>query len=152
MHLWTEIRRKVLVDGASKRAICRGYKIGWRALEKILELPEPPGYRQSVEHGYQGSEVTVRRYVAVHRRTIAEVFVPFSQPTGEIPCGKPHRISSLAAWSISESFQVTSLDRGHRTGQEGKTGRAAEELTPAGGLPGSSPVRSARRRPGRCRS
>ena len=35
------------------------------------------------EHGYLGSEITVRRYVAGHRRTSAEVFVPLSQPPGE---------------------------------------------------------------------
>jgi transposase len=35
------------------------------------------------EHGYNGSEITVRRYVGVHRRTSAEVFVPLSQPPGE---------------------------------------------------------------------
>ena len=45
MELWTEIRRKVLVEGVSKREICRDYKVGWRTLEKILEHPEPPGYR-----------------------------------------------------------------------------------------------------------
>ena len=45
MELWTEIRRKVLVEKVSKREICRDYKIGWRTLDKILEHPEPPGYR-----------------------------------------------------------------------------------------------------------
>ena len=35
------------------------------------------------EHGYVGSEITVRRYVATRRRTSAEVFVPLSQPPGE---------------------------------------------------------------------
>jgi transposase len=126
MELWTEIRRKVLVEGVSKRAICRDYGIGWRALDKMLEHPDPPGYRRRDqqgkpklgpftdvideilaadadpstprkqrhtarriferlrdEHGYTGSEVTVRRYVGVHRRTSAEVFVPLSQPPGE---------------------------------------------------------------------
>ena len=45
MELWTEIRRKVLVEKVPKREICRDYKVGWRTLEKILEHPEPPGYR-----------------------------------------------------------------------------------------------------------
>jgi hypothetical protein len=35
------------------------------------------------EHGYVGSEATVRRYVAQHRRVSAEVFIPLSQPPGE---------------------------------------------------------------------
>ena len=37
MELWSEIRRRVLVEGVSKREICRDYKMGWRTLEKILE-------------------------------------------------------------------------------------------------------------------
>ena len=48
MQEWTEIRRKVLVEGASKRSIRRDYGIGWETLGKILANPEPPGYRQSV--------------------------------------------------------------------------------------------------------
>lgn len=46
MQEWTEIRRKVLVEGASKRSICRDYHLGWDTLEKILNNAEPPGYRQ----------------------------------------------------------------------------------------------------------
>jgi transposase len=46
MNEWTEIRRKVLVEGASKRSIRRDYNIGSQALEKILDNAEPPGYRQ----------------------------------------------------------------------------------------------------------
>ena len=45
MNDWTEIRRKVLVEGASKRSICRDYGLGWWTLEKILTHSEPPGYR-----------------------------------------------------------------------------------------------------------
>jgi transposase len=48
MQLWSEIRRKVLVEGVSKREICRDYKMGWRTVDKILEHPEPPGYRSRV--------------------------------------------------------------------------------------------------------
>ena len=48
MEMWTEIRRKVLVEGASKRSIRRDYRISAEALEKILAHAEPPGYRQRV--------------------------------------------------------------------------------------------------------
>jgi len=48
MNEWTEVRRKVLVEGVSKRSIRRDYKIGSAALEKILANSEPPGYRQQV--------------------------------------------------------------------------------------------------------
>ena len=44
MEMWTEIRRKVLVDGASKRSIRRDYRVSARTLEKILVNAEPPGY------------------------------------------------------------------------------------------------------------
>ena len=126
MELWSEIRRKVLVEGVSKRQICREYGVGWWTLEKMLAHAEPPGYRRRLvrgrprlgafvglidgilaadadpstprkqrhtarriferlrdEHGYAGSEVTVRRYVAEQGRRGGEVFVPLSQPAGE---------------------------------------------------------------------
>jgi transposase len=47
MENWAEIRRRVLVDGLSKRAACREYDIHWDTLKKILENPEPPGYRRT---------------------------------------------------------------------------------------------------------
>jgi hypothetical protein len=43
MEQWAEIRRRVLVEGLSKREACREYRVGWRTLEKMLALPEPPG-------------------------------------------------------------------------------------------------------------
>jgi transposase len=48
MEKWAEIRRRVLVDGLSKRAACREYSIHWDTLQKILEHPEPRGYRRAV--------------------------------------------------------------------------------------------------------
>src|ERR1035441_8718982 len=48
MEMWTEIRRKVLVEGASKRSIRRDYRVSARTLEKILANAEPPGYRQRI--------------------------------------------------------------------------------------------------------
>ena len=51
MELWNEIRRQVLVEGVSKRQVCREYGLGWRTLEKMLDYPEPPGYRRRVPRG-----------------------------------------------------------------------------------------------------
>src|SRR5262249_3529401 len=48
MENWAEIRRRVLVDGLSKRAACREYGIHWKTLRKILIHPEPPRYRRSL--------------------------------------------------------------------------------------------------------
>ncbi len=45
MHDWAEIRRRVLVEGLSKRAACREFDLHWSTLEKILDCGEPPGYQ-----------------------------------------------------------------------------------------------------------
>jgi transposase len=47
MEMWRDIRRRVLVEGQSKRGICREYGIHFQTLQKILAHPAPPGYRQS---------------------------------------------------------------------------------------------------------
>ena len=47
MDEWTEIRKRVLIGGASKRAILRETGMHWQTLEKVLAHSEPPGYRQS---------------------------------------------------------------------------------------------------------
>jgi transposase len=49
MEWWTEIRRKVLVGGVSKRQVLRQYGIHWETLEKILAHSSPPGYRMREE-------------------------------------------------------------------------------------------------------
>jgi transposase len=48
MENWAEIRRRVLVDGLSKRAACREYDVHWDTLRKILGHATPPGYRRAV--------------------------------------------------------------------------------------------------------
>ena len=45
MELWSEVRRRVLTGEMSKRAACQHYDIHWQTLQKMLEHPEPPGYR-----------------------------------------------------------------------------------------------------------
>ena len=45
MEQWTEIRRRVLVEGVSRRQILRETGIHWRTLQKILHRNQPPGYR-----------------------------------------------------------------------------------------------------------
>ena len=46
MEQWSEIRRRVLVDGVSRRQILRETGMHWLTLKKVLEHSEPPGYRQ----------------------------------------------------------------------------------------------------------
>jgi transposase len=65
MDEWTEIRRKVLVEGASKRSILRDYGIGHQALAKILARAEPPGY--------QMAEIRRKPVIGPHLATIEEI-------------------------------------------------------------------------------
>jgi hypothetical protein len=44
---WLEIRRRVLVDGVSKRRVCRENQIHWSTLERILQHELPPGRKQT---------------------------------------------------------------------------------------------------------
>ncbi|MBI9019064.1 MAG: SUMF1/EgtB/PvdO family nonheme iron enzyme [Phycisphaerae bacterium] len=46
MEQWAEIRRRVLVEGVSKRQIIRETGMHWQTLDKILSNSSPPGYRQ----------------------------------------------------------------------------------------------------------
>jgi transposase len=45
MDQWAEIRRRVLVDGESKRSVQREFQLHWKTLQKILNQPEPAGYQ-----------------------------------------------------------------------------------------------------------
>jgi len=45
MQQWTDIRRRVLAEGVSKRQILRETGMHWTTLEKILSYSLPPGYR-----------------------------------------------------------------------------------------------------------
>lgn len=46
VHQWNEIRRRVLEEGQSMRAIQRETRLHWKTIRKILDHTEPPGYRQ----------------------------------------------------------------------------------------------------------
>jgi len=46
MDQWAEIRRRVLVEGVSRRQILRETGLHWKTLRKVLEHSRPPGYRQ----------------------------------------------------------------------------------------------------------
>jgi transposase len=150
MEQWSEIRRKVLVEGASKRSICLEFGLGWRTVDKILTHSEPPGYRTTVprgrpklgpfvgvideilaadrdaptkqrhtakriferlrdEHGFTGAEITVRRYVALHHRHSAEVFVPLSHPPGEAQFDFGEATVEIAGDRVKAAFAVMTL-------------------------------------------
>jgi hypothetical protein len=44
--LWKAIRRRVLIDGASKRQVLRETKIHWSTLEKVLRHESPPEFKR----------------------------------------------------------------------------------------------------------
>jgi len=46
---WARIRRKVLVEGLSKRSVMVEEGLHWETLQKMLAHARPPGYRQSVK-------------------------------------------------------------------------------------------------------
>ena len=43
MEWWTRVPVRMAQGGVSKRQFCREEGIRWRALEKVLAHPEPPG-------------------------------------------------------------------------------------------------------------
>ena len=47
MNDWNDIRRKVLVEGVSKRQVMAEEGIHWETLKKILGNSRPPGYRMT---------------------------------------------------------------------------------------------------------
>jgi transposase len=49
MDRWTEIRKKILVEGVSKRQVMEEEDIHWETLKKILSHSQPPGYRMYKE-------------------------------------------------------------------------------------------------------
>jgi transposase len=76
MDEWTEIRRRVLVDGVSHRQIQRETGLHWQTLKKVLEHSEPPGYRQE--------KARPKRKLGPHEGWIAQVLkedreAPFKQ-------------------------------------------------------------------------
>ena len=110
MDKWAEIRRLVLAEEQSKRSVCQEFGIHWDTLTRILEHPEPPGYRQSQprkkrkigpflgiieeilkkdQQVHRKQRHTKRGYTAVKEAVRAwekrhrEVFIPLTHPPGE---------------------------------------------------------------------
>jgi transposase len=61
------------------------------------------------EHGYKGSEVTVRRYVAERCRVGGEVFVPLSQPPGEAQFDFGEATVEIAGVRVKAALAVMTL-------------------------------------------
>jgi len=65
MEMWRDIRRRVIVDGESKRQICREYGMHFKTLQKILANTTPPGYRQTKQRE--------KRKIGTHLTFIEEI-------------------------------------------------------------------------------
>jgi transposase len=46
MEQWARVRRKILVDGQSKRSVMSEEGLHWERLQKMLSHSRPPGYRR----------------------------------------------------------------------------------------------------------
>ena len=46
MEQWARVRRKVLMEGRSKRSVMKEEKLHWDTLQKMLAYSRPPGYRR----------------------------------------------------------------------------------------------------------
>jgi transposase len=51
MEQWARVRRKVLMEGRSKRSVMREEKLHWDTLQKMLAHSRPPGYRRVKKAG-----------------------------------------------------------------------------------------------------
>ena len=51
MEQWARVRRKVLVDGQSKRSVMSEEGLHWESLQKMLSHSQPPGYRRVKRRG-----------------------------------------------------------------------------------------------------
>lgn len=47
MEQWARVRRKILMEGRSKRSVMAEEKLHWETLQKMLAHPRPPGYRRA---------------------------------------------------------------------------------------------------------
>ena len=49
LEQWARVRRKVLVEGQSKRSVMAEESLHWDTLQKMLSHSKPPGYRRVVK-------------------------------------------------------------------------------------------------------
>jgi len=51
LEQWTRVRRKILVEGQSKRSVMSSEGLHWETLQKMLSHSQPPGYRRVKKRG-----------------------------------------------------------------------------------------------------
>jgi len=127
MEDWTEIRRRVLVEGVSRRQILRETGMPRQTLKKILEHSEPPGYRQQQprprkqrhtakriwerlrEAGFTGGYTVVKDAVRELTQKHQEVFVPLLHRPGEAQVDFGHALANVNGRLRKVAFFVMTL-------------------------------------------
>ena len=133
MDEWTEIRRKVLVEGASKRSIHRDYGIGHQALAKILANAEPPGY--------QMAEIRRKPVLGPHLATIDQILADDK----EAPPKQRHTARRIFE-RLRDEYGYTGCYSQVQTAVKRAKAYSKEAFVPLSHPPGPCPVRLRRGR------
>jgi hypothetical protein len=88
MEQWAEVRRRVLVDGLSKRKACQQFGINWKTLQKMLTYPEPRSVKDVPAGWWATSSASSVRMAAASGSDSARILSRF--PTG--PPGRPGQV------------------------------------------------------------
>lgn len=101
MDDWTEIRRRVLVDGVSWRQILRETGMHRQTLKKILEHSEPPGYRPQLPRPKKKLGAILER---IKQILMEDQAVPRKQRQRRAPCWPPSAPDSRATLPDGTAF------------------------------------------------
>jgi hypothetical protein len=109
MQDWTDIPRAVLVQGASKRSVCRQYGIAHKTLQKILAHSEPPGYRQQLPR----RKTKLQPYLATIEEILAgDREAPRKQHHSARHSARRGYASAPASTAVSSSSPARTANRG----------------------------------------
>jgi transposase len=112
MDQWSEIRRRVLTEGLSKREACAHYGVHWKTLEKMLTHVEPPGYRQRQARAkprldpflpaIQAMLESDRSAPPKQRHTARRIFLRLQEEHGYTGCESIVR-AAVATWRLRQA-------------------------------------------------
>ena len=105
MKLWVEIRRRVLVEGVSKRQRLRETGMHWTTLEKILAHGKPPGYRA------RQPRVSHERGWMPRSRPRAAAPMPIQMPPTAREAAVWPLLASKLLGSVGTAFSSSSISR-----------------------------------------
>jgi len=92
MNDWAEIRRRVLVDGVSRRQILRETGMHRQTLKKILEHSEPPGNRQQ--------QLRLRKKLGAFQERIRQIL----KDDQAMPRKQRHTANRIWEWLREDGF------------------------------------------------